>query len=133
MTQTTVGSCLCATVKYEISGAFERFFLCHCTRCRKGTGSAHAANLFASNATLNWISGRDSIQAYRVPGTRHGRSFCMKCGSAVPTAYGTLIVVPAGSVDSPIDVRPNAHICVSSRADWDNHLEDIPKVDALPG
>jgi hypothetical protein len=46
---------------------------------------------------------------------------------------GALLVVPAGSLDSAIDIRPNAHICFASRAQWDARLEDIPKIDALPG
>jgi hypothetical protein len=46
MTQTVTGSCLCGAVSFEVSGAFDSFFLCHCSRCRKDTGSAHAANLF---------------------------------------------------------------------------------------
>ena len=35
------GSCLCGKVTFEIEGNFEQFFLCHCERCRKDTGSAH--------------------------------------------------------------------------------------------
>lgn len=135
MTPITAGSCLCGTVKFQISGDYENFFLCHCERCRKGTGSAHAANLFSSTATINWVSGNESIQTYRVPETRHEKSFCIKCGSALPSVQleGALVVVPAGSIDSAIDIRPSAHICFASRADWDAHLEDIPKVDGLPG
>jgi len=44
-----------------------------------------------------------------------------------------LLVVPAGSLDSAIDMQPNAHICFADRAQWDSHLEDIPKMDGLPG
>jgi len=44
---------------------------------------------------------------------------------------GALAVVPAGSPDSPIDMRPNAHICVASSIDWDLQLEDIPRLDGL--
>ncbi|HTO40137.1 MAG TPA: GFA family protein [Rhizomicrobium sp.] len=132
MSQTTIGACLCGAVSFQISGAFERFFLCHCTRCRKGTGSAHAANLFSSTAVLTWLSGRDSIKAYRVPGTHHEKSFCTQCGSALPCIQGALLVVPAGSLECAIDIRPNAHICFASRAQWDTHLEDIPKIDGLP-
>ncbi|WP_440137184.1 GFA family protein, partial [Francisella philomiragia] len=29
------GSCLCNSVKFEIDGSFENFFLCHCEHCRK--------------------------------------------------------------------------------------------------
>jgi len=135
MTRLTTGACLCGAVKFQISGTFESFFLCHCARCRKDTGSAYAANLFSSTATITWLSGRDSIKTYRVPDTRHERSFCAECGSALPSIQlmGALLVVPAGSIDSAIDIRPNAHICFGSRAHWDAHLEDIPKMDGLPG
>lgn len=134
MTRTTTGACLCGTIRFRISGDFENFFLCHCSRCRKDTGSAHAANLFSSIATITWLSGRDSVKTYRVPATRHERSFCSECGSAVPRApeNGAPLVVPAGSLDGAIDMRPDAHICVASRADWDVGLERVPEIDGLP-
>ncbi|MEQ8600850.1 MAG: GFA family protein [Devosia sp.] len=134
MPPTIAGSCLCGTIRFQVSGEFDSFFLCHCKRCQKDTGAAHAANLFSSTASLTWISGLDKIQTYRVPETRHERSFCSNCGSALPSVQleGTLVVVPAGSVDSAIDIRPSAHICLASRAEWDERLEDIPKVDDLP-
>jgi len=135
MNQPTTGACLCGAVRFEISGEFESFFLCHCSRCRKDTGSAHAANLFSSTAAITWLSGQDNIRTYRVPDTRHERSFCSECGSALPSiqAMGALLVVPAGSVDTVINIRPTAHICCASRASWDSHLEDIPTTDAIPG
>jgi hypothetical protein len=134
MVQTTDGSCLCGAVSFRISGEFESFFLCHCARCRKDTGSAHAANLFSTRAAIVWLSGQDSIKTYRVPATRHEKSFCTECGSALPRVQsaGALLVVPAGSLDSAINIQPNAHICVASRAHWDTHLEDIPTIDGLP-
>jgi hypothetical protein len=129
------GACLCGTVSFRISGDFESFFLCHCARCRKDTGSAFAANLFSSTAEIAWLSGRDSVKTYRVPATRHERSFCAECGSALPCvqANGALLVVPAGSLDGALDMRPDAHICFADRAQWDSRLDDIPKMDGLPG
>jgi hypothetical protein len=134
MTQTT-GACQCGTVRFQITGAFESFFLCHCARCRKDTGSAHAANLFSSTAEITWLSGYDSIKTYRIADTQHERSFCTVCGSALPRVQmnGALLVVPAGSLDSEIDIRPTAHICFASRAQWDSQLEEVPKIDGLPG
>jgi len=60
-----VGSCLCGEVRFEIVGDFDRFFLCHCGRCRKDTGSAHAANLFSSTAKIHWLSGQAKIKNFR--------------------------------------------------------------------
>ena len=135
MTQTAHGACQCGAVTFRIAGAFESFFLCHCSRCRKDTGSAHAANLFSSTAKITWLSGQDRAKTYRVPATRHEKSFCAECGSALPRLQlnGALLVVPAGSLDSAVSIRPNAHICFASRADWDTHLEDVCKIDGLPG
>lgn len=134
MTKKHTGSCLCGEVRFNVLGNFEQFFLCHCGRCRKDTGSAHAANLFSSTATLHWLSGEARVKTYRVAGTLHERSFCSECGSALPGMQmnGALLVVPAGSLDSTIDIRPDAHILVASSAQWDRRLEDVPRVDGLP-
>jgi hypothetical protein len=119
-------------VRFEVRGDFERFFLCHCGRCRKGTGSAHAANLFASNAAIVWLSGENRVKTFRVAGTRHERSFCSECGSAVPRVHANSLVVPAGSLDSAIERRPDAHILVAHAASWDRRLEEVPRIDELP-
>ena len=133
--QLTTGQCLCRAVKFRISGTFEAFFLCHCSRCRKDTGTAHAANLFSSKATITWLSGTDRISTFTLPGSRHAKSFCSTCGAALPMSQtdGGFVVVPAGCLDSPIDLRPTAHICMADRATWDNDLEAIPRMDGLPG
>jgi hypothetical protein len=128
------GSCLCGAVRFEIEGKFERFYLCHCEHCRKDTGSAHAANLFSSTATLKWLAGKEQVRQFNLPGTRHSKGFCAGCGSALPRIEldGALIVVPAGSLDSGVRIRPDAHIFVSSRASWDDALETVPKIERLP-
>lgn len=133
MAGTHTGSCLCGAITFEITGDFEHFFLCHCSRCRKDTGSAHAANLFSTGATLRWRSG--APRSFCLPGTRHARAFCPDCGSALPSTQmeGKLLVVPAGSLDTPVQIQPDAHLCCASRADWDQELEKLPRLDGLPG
>jgi len=128
------GSCLCGEVRFAVEGEFERFYLCHCEYCRKDTGSAHAANLFSSTAVLKWLSGEGEVRQFDLPATRHSKCFCRNCGSALPHKQmnGDLLVVPAGSLNSEVLIRPNAHIFVSSRARWDDSLENIPMVDGFP-
>lgn len=128
------GSCLCGAVRYEVTGDFDAFFLCHCKYCQKDTGSAHAANLFSRKAKLSWIDGQDNIQSYTVPETRHQKAFCKTCGSAVPYTQmdGKLLVVPAGSLETPVSIRPNAHIMLGSKANWDDGLDEIEGLDGLP-
>ena len=132
--QQHAGSCLCGAVRFEVDGDFERFYLCHCSHCRKDTGSAHAANLFSSKARVRWLSGEERISHFRLPGTRHARSFCAVCGSALPSVQmdGALLVVPAGSLDSAVPIAPDAHIFTTSRAGWDAALERVPSREGLP-
>lgn len=127
-----LGSCLCGAVSFKVEGDFDRFFLCHCTHCRKDTGSAHAANLFSSTARIVWLSGQDKVQTYRLPGTRHARCFCSVCGSAMPHAASECVVVPAGSLDTPLASVPDAHLFTASRAAWDRELNSAPSFDTFP-
>jgi hypothetical protein len=135
MSSQHAGSCLCGGVRFTVEGEFERFYLCHCAHCRKDSGSAHAANLFSSRAKIRWLAGEDQVSRFRLPGTRHSRSFCTVCGSALPSVQmdGALLVVPAGSLDGAAPRLPDAHIFMSSKADWDSALERLPALEGLPG
>ena len=126
------GSCLCGEVRFKVEGEFEHFYLCHCTYCRKDTGSAHGANLFSSKASVNWLSGQDSVRTYNLPQTRHTRCFCNICGSALPNVTNNMVVVPAGSLDSDPAIAPSGHIFIASRAQWDRNLASVPSFDTFP-
>ncbi|WP_110957784.1 GFA family protein [Vibrio casei] len=95
------GSCLCGNVKFELSGNFQSFFLCHCTRCQKDSGSSYAANLFAKGGLLTWLQGETSVITYQHPNSLHTKSFCQNCGSALPTLADSIncVLVPAGCLD----------------------------------
>ncbi|MEZ6852355.1 GFA family protein [Halodesulfovibrio aestuarii] len=127
------GSCLCGEVTFEVDGDFENFFLCHCERCRKDTGSAHAANLFSSTAQLRWLSGKENVKTFNFKSTGHIKSFCSVCGSALPNIQmdGTLLVIPAGCLDSDVPIKPQGHIYVANKANWDNELQNIPEFEQL--
>ncbi|MDY0191640.1 MAG: GFA family protein [Desulfuromonas sp.] len=128
------GSCLCGSVQFEIEGNFDSFYLCHCKNCQKDTGSAHAANLFSESAILTWCKGKEFVKTYILPNTQHSKSFCINCGSALPTQAENMnsIVVPAGSLDSTLNIRPNAHLFVSSKASWEHNLDSIQSFEKLP-
>jgi hypothetical protein len=129
-----LGSCLCGTVRFKVEGAFDSFYLCHCQHCKKDTGSAHAANLFSQSAKLSWQSGADAVTSFTLPGTRHSRSFCKFCGSALPnTQTAGVLIVPAGSLDTEVSILPTAHIFSSSKANWEEASEEAPTFEKLPG
>lgn len=128
-----LGSCLCKKIVFEVTGEFKKFLLCHCSRCRKETGSAHAANLFSNTAEFKWVKKEAVVKTYCLPNTRFAKSFCEDCGSALPTVgENNFILVPAGSLDGDLDLSPQGHIHMSSKANWDQNLEQVAKFDILP-
>lgn len=126
------GSYLCGGVRVRLEADFERFYLCHCVYCRKDTGSAHAANLFASTARLTWLSGQEQLRSFKLPATRHTRSFCAVCGSALPSASDERVVIPAGCLDSELEKQPDARIFFASRAAWECGIAGIPTCEGFP-
>ena len=130
------GSCLCKAVAYEVELPFIRFMYCHCSRCRKATGSAHAANGFVKPEAFRWIKGTDMVQRYDLPeAPRFGLQFCKICGSRVPHSSrdGKSFVIPAGSLDEDPGTQPQAVIFWGSRAPWYRHCAEMDKHEELPG
>jgi len=129
------GSCLCGTVQYEASGEAARFYHCHCSRCRKASGTGHATNLFLKDAQLTFTSGEDSVVYFKLPeAERFARQFCAKCGSSVAREVVELhaVLIPAGSLDSELPLQPQARIYWDSRASWSCSDEPIPQFAEMP-
>ena len=82
------GSCLCGAVQFEINRAAGPFELCHCSRCRKSSGSAFVAAIGVQAEDFRLISGRDLIMNYEAPildrPPAYRTAFCRRCGSPVP-------------------------------------------------
>jgi hypothetical protein len=130
MPQSTLkGSCLCGAVTYEVSGEPKRFYHCHCSRCRKATGTGHASNLFVQPGTLKWLSGESQVRVFKVPeAQRFANSFCTTCGGRVPREAQTMgfVFIPAGSLDTEPPIGPQARIFVGSRAQWSCTEGELP-------
>ena len=117
------GSCLCGGVKFEISPPFTAFRYCHCSRCQKASGSAHAANAFVPVAQFKWLAGESLIKRFDLPQSqRFAVCFCTQCGSRVPHQVRGRddMLIPAGLLDqAPADCpKPENSIFWGSRARW---------------
>lgn len=128
------GGCLCGQVGFRVEGELDGFYLCHCSRCRKDTGSAHSCSLSAHTAVVEWEQGADQVKQYQVPDTLHTRNFCQTCGSALPAYIEQMDVwvIPAGSVEGDITIPVSAHINYASKANWEVGFDLAPKFDAFP-
>ncbi len=126
---TIQGSCLCGAVAFEAALPFDRFVHCHCSRCRKATGTAHATNAVVKAAAFRWLAGADQVARYDLPTARSfATSFCRRCGTPLPhlTRSGREVIIPAGTLDDDPGSRPTRHMQWASRAAWYAHGNDLP-------
>ena len=129
------GSCLCGAVRFALEPPYRSFQYCHCSRCRKATGSRHAANIFVKAPQLRWTAGEQLVRRYEHGPARYFcTTFCATCGSALPwhSRNGKLVIVPAGALDSDPGVRPARNVHHASRAPWAVACEELPVFDDEP-
>lgn len=128
------GSCLCGQIRYTAVGTPERFFHCHCSRCRKVTGTGHASNLFLKGS-LHWDQGEELIHSYKLPqAERFANYFCSNCGSRMPVFIEAMamVFIPAGSLDQEPEFAPQARIFQDSRAQWSCDSSELAVFDNYP-
>lgn len=133
--QTLNGSCLCGAVKFTVSGEPARFYHCHCSRCRKSSGAAHASNLFLQNGKIEWSGDTDSIRSFKLPeAERFTRTFCNHCGGPLPREIIALKMafVPAGTLDDEPNISPQARIFQGSRTTWSCSGDALPGFESYP-
>lgn len=133
MNEVVQGRCLCGHVAFQISGPLPKIYQCHCSLCRKVSGSTANAALLVSVEAFEWECGEPKISSYS---TKSGfkSDFCNHCGSPVPnlTKDQDKYWVPAGLLDQSDSLKLAAHVYVDSKATWDRISEDIPHFQEMP-
>lgn len=127
------GACLCGAVRFEIGAPAQFINYCHCSMCRKVSGSAFGSFLHAHGSSFRWVAGQSSIAQYESsPG--NFRAFCRTCGASVPVLEdnGSHVIVPAGTINGDPLVRPVVHIHTASKAPWHEITDALPQFEAFP-
>jgi hypothetical protein len=123
------GMCLCRSVRYTVSDEFVYSANCHCSNCRRATGSAFKPFAGIERAKLRVVQGEDQILKY---GDEDGHDVhCNACGSLLYSVVreGAFVHVALGTlVDAP-SIRPSAHIFVGSKAPWFTITDGLPQYD----
>ncbi|HJQ98643.1 MAG TPA: GFA family protein [Candidatus Polarisedimenticolaceae bacterium] len=124
------GGCLCGGVRYEVRGAFLRASHCHCSRCRRHTGTSHSTQGRARRSDFRLVSGEELVRVYAPDGGGAVKAFCLVCGSSLfggKWPEGDEITIRLGSVDGDPGIRPQFHTFVASKAPWDEITDDLPQ------
>jgi hypothetical protein len=90
--------------------------------------------LYAKRENFSWVSGVENIGRYDLkPAKRFASVFCKTCGSKVPYPRDKeLMIIPAGSLDSELTIKPSLRLFWDSRASWDNAEEILEKFSERP-
>lgn len=127
------GSCLCGSVAYRLPGRIYFLNHCHCSMCRRFTGSAFGSFLHAAGEGFTWTRGADCVASYESsPGNL--RAFCKGCGSKLPVLeeQGSHAIVPAGSLDTDPRLSACAQFFCGSKAPWFEISDPAPRYDSFP-
>ncbi|HMN46859.1 MAG TPA: GFA family protein [Povalibacter sp.] len=127
----TTGTCLCGTVRYEVTGPCQWMTHCHCSMCRKHSGSLFGTTLGVPEQNFRWLQGEDAIVHYR-SSPSFQRPFCRECGSPVPDIAGGMAICPAGGLADDLDAKPQAHIFVASKSPMHELTDDLRQFEEYP-
>ena len=130
---TMIGNCLCGHVEFEIKVESPKLYQCHCSLCRKQSGTSSNAATFVNQNQFSWVKGQDGISSF----TKHTgfrSDFCSHCGSPVPNPLGDsgLFWVPAGLLGTDQDQQIVAHLYMDSKVCWDVTAIDGKQYDEMP-
>jgi hypothetical protein len=127
------GKCLCGAVHYMVADEFVYALNCHCSDCRRATGSAFKPFAGIERHKLAVTQGEDKLMVYGKKDA--GDMHCGQCGSLLWSVVrdGMFAHVTLGTlVDTPA-IRPSAHIFVGSKAPWFTITDDLPQHEAHAG
>ena len=134
------GKCLCGKVQFELLGDIPNLYQCHCSLCRKVSGSSSNSAMRIASERFKWSKGKQEVSSYQTP-SGFISNFCSTCGSPVPNirASGDDYWVPVGLLEEQAGdkIAVAAHLFVDSKAAWDfiSHasvqFEEMPESEIL--
>jgi hypothetical protein len=100
---------------------------CHCSQCRRATGSAFKAFAGIERAKLQIEKGGANLLIFG--GSTDYDVRCNTCGSLLYSIVreGQYAHVTFGTLLDAPSIRPTAHIFVGSKAPWYTITDDLPQ------
>lgn len=126
------GRCLCGTVCYTVADEFSYALICHCSKCRRATGSAFKAFAGIERGKMRVTGGADNLLIFGGQNAHDAR--CTRCGSLLYSVVrdGAYVHVTLGTLVDDPTIRPMAHIFVGSKAPWFTITDTLPQYEELP-
>ena len=127
--RTLAGGCLCGAVRYAVADAFAYALNCHCSACRRATGSAFKPFGGIARDELRVTAGEDKLMIFGDAAAHDVR--CRMCGAFLYSVVreGAFVHVAMGTLLDGPTLRPTAHIFVGSKAPWFTISDGLPQHD----
>ncbi len=120
------GSCLCGKVQLEVPDEFDFMGNCHCSECRKFTGSDYSSVGGIGSDKFRFTAGEEFVSTY--PKTEETElAFCKCCGSSLFSRKitGKRHNIRLGILDDIPSHKPSFHIFVAYKAPWNEIRDDL--------
>lgn len=125
--RTLGGKCLCGGVHYAVVDEFVYAANCHCSNCRRATGSAFKPFAGIERDKLGITKGGDGLMIFGDENAND--THCKACGSLLYSVVrdGSFVHVTMGTLVDDPSIRPTKHIFVGSKARWFTITDDLPQ------
>jgi hypothetical protein len=125
---------LCGSVHYAVHGDFEYALNCHCSKCRRATGSAFKSLAGVPRAQLTVTKGGETLLVHGDAEGAHD-VHCGTCGSLLFSVVreGAFAHLAMGTLVTDPGIAPSMHIFVGSKAPWYEISDDLPQHATFPG
>ena len=112
------GRCTCGQVCYEVADAFQYAACCHCSRCRRATGSAFKP--FGGIERENFAVSKGARFLKLIGGPDAHDARCAACGSLLYSLVrdGRYVHVALGTLTDDPGLKPTEHIYVGD-PEWE--------------
>ena len=127
MPKTLAGKCFCGAVQYAVADEFRYAMICHCSNCRRTTGSAFKPFAGIEREKFAVTQGANGLMVYG--GDKANDTHCRVCGSLLFSVVrdGAFVHVAMGTLLDDPSIRPTRHIFVGSKAPWFTITDDLPQ------
>ena len=125
---TASAKCLCGLFEVVVSGSFGDVRYCHCSQCRRKSGTAFTANARINASQFQLNGPAEQVTEYEhKPGLYN--AFSSNCGTPLYTRSQDApqdIRVRMGGFDGELDVQITAHVWSGSKASWYEIADGLP-------
>jgi len=129
--KTLKGGCLCGAVEYSIPDALQYAGYCHCSECRRFSGSIFSAFGGIPKESFHIAKGAENIKHYQ-KSANTVLGFCNVCGSSLyaDKPQKGMIHLRLGTLHDVPSLTPQTHAFVGSKVPWYQIKDDLKQFEA---